>query len=243
MKISAPAVRPHLGLGRTLVVAGLLAASLSACVPLVVGGAAVGGTLLVLDRRTSGAQLEDEGIESRASSRIRDALDARVGERGRVAATSYNRILLLTGQVPTEADRKLAETTAAGVPNVRRVINEIIINAPATFTQRSTDALTTTRVKTALVTEAQVDANAVKVVTELGTVYLMGIVTQAEADKAADVVRNVSGVFKVVKVFELVSPAAIGASGSAAATNTPAGTVPASSPSAAKSTTGGATTP
>lgn len=192
-------------LGRTLVLAGVLAATLSACVPLVVG-TAVGGAWLALDRRTSGAQLEDEGIEARGSNRISDALK----ERGRVNVTSYNRVMLLTGQVTSDADRQLAETTARSVPNVRRVVNDILINPPATFSQRSTDALTSTRVKAVLVGSQSVNSNAVKVTTELGTVYLMGIVTQREADAAAEAARNVGGVLKVVKVFEIISESALG---------------------------------
>ena len=120
-------------LGRTLVLAGVLAATLSACVPLVVG-TAVGGAWLALDRRTSGAQLEDEGIEARGSNRIQEVIK----DRGRVSVTSYNRVMLLTGQVTTDADRQLAENTARTVPNVRRVVNDILINPPATLSQRPT---------------------------------------------------------------------------------------------------------
>ena len=191
-------------LGRTLVLAGVLAATLSACVPLVVG-TAVGGAWLALDRRTSGAQLEDEGIEARGSNRIQEVLK----DRGRVSVTSYNRVMLLTGQVTTDADRQLAENTARTVPNVRRVVNDILINPSATLSQRSTDALTSTRVKGALVGSNQINSNAVKVTTELGTVYLMGIVTQREADAAAEAARNVGGVLKVVKVFEIVPESAL----------------------------------
>ena len=186
---------------RVSVLAALLGSTLSACVPLVVGGAA-GATVLALDRRTSGAQLEDQGIETRGSSRINDALQ----QRGRVSVTSYNRVMLITGQVQADADRELVSSVAAGVPNVRRIVNEVIVNPSATLSQRSVDSMTTTRVKTALVSARSLDANAIKVTTELGTVFLMGIVTQEEADRAAEVARNVGGVLKVVKVFEIISP-------------------------------------
>lgn len=200
----------------------LAATALTACVPILLGGAAVGGTAVALDRRTSGAQLDDQGIEMRTKNRIDEAFAARRSEqKGRVSATSFNRMVLLTGQVPNDADRQLAETTAAAVPNVRRVVNEIIVNPNATFAQRSTDAVTTTRVKAALVT-ANVRANNVKVVTELGTVYLMGIVTQDEANAAAEAARNIGGVLKVVKVFELVGSTAIGGSMEPVQTSAPA---------------------
>ena len=179
----------------------LLMASLTACVPLVIGGAAAGGTLVITDRRTSGAQLEDEGIELRASSRLRNAL----GERAHVNLTSYNRQVLLTGEVPTQQDKQLVEQIVSRVENVAGVVNELAVLGNATLTQRSSDVLVTGRVKAALIDAPDLSANAFKVVTERGTTYLMGRVTQREADRATNLVRATPGVQKVVRIFEVIS--------------------------------------
>lgn len=179
----------------------LLVSSLPACVPLVIGGAAAGGTLVVTDRRTSGAQLEDEGIELRASSRLRNSL----GERAHVNLTSYNRQVLLTGEVPTQQDKQLVEQIVSRVENVSGVINEVAVLGNATLTQRSSDVLVTGRVKAALIDAPDLSANAFKVVTERGTTYLMGRVTQREADRATNLVRATPGVQKVVRIFEVIS--------------------------------------
>ena len=187
---------------RTVVLSGVLVSSLSACVPLVVTGV-VGGLLLATDRRSSGAQLDDEAIELRGSSRISTALQ----NRGSVSVTSYNRVVLLTGQVFTQADRDLVENTARTLPNARYIVNEVAVGYPSSST--AVDALTSTRVKTALVGSRNVQSNAIKVTTENGVVYLMGIVTQQESDRAAAVASGVSGVQKVVKVFEIVGDAAL----------------------------------
>ena len=177
-----------------------LMSSLTACVPLVIGGAAA-GTLVVTDRRTSGAQLEDEGIELRASSRLRSAL----GERAHVNLTSYNRQVLLTGEVPTQQDKQLVEQIVSRVENVAGVVNELAVLGNATLTQRSSDVLVTGRVKAALIDAPDLSANAFKVVTERGTTYLMGRVTQREADRATNLVRATPGVQKVVRIFEVIS--------------------------------------
>ncbi len=179
----------------------LLAGSLTACVPLVVGGAAVGGSLVATDRRTSGAQLEDEGIELRALSRIRST----VGDRAHVNLTSYNRQVLLTGEVPTEQDRQLIEKIVQGVENVNSVVNELAVMSASSLTQRSSDTLVTGRVKANLLDAPDLQSNAFKVVTERGTVFLMGRVTQREASRATDVVRGTPGVEKVIRIFEIIS--------------------------------------
>ena len=199
---SSAAPRRWPGLLRTLVLSGVLVSSLSACVPLVVTGV-VGGILLATDRRSSGAQLDDETIELRGSSRISAALQ----NRGSVSITSYNRVVLLTGQVFSQADRDLVESTVKTLPNVRYIVNEVTVGP--VYPSGTVDALTSTRVKTALVGSRNVRSNAVKVTTENGVVYLMGIVTQQESDRAAEVASGVSGVVKVVKVFEIVSDAAM----------------------------------
>ncbi len=188
-------------LGLNVMLAVTLIASLSACAPVVVGGAAVVGSLVAVDRRTSGAQLEDEGIELRAASRIRENL----GDRVHVNVTSYNRQVLLTGEVPTAQDKQLVEQVVARVDNVRVIVNELGVMGNSSFTQRSNDALITGKVKAALVDARDLYASAYKVVTERGVTYLMGRVTQREADRGTDVARSTSGVQKVVRIFEIIS--------------------------------------
>jgi osmotically-inducible protein OsmY len=174
--------------------------SLSACAPLIVGGA-VTSAFVATDRRTSGAQLDDQGIELRGANRLRDQL----GERGSVSVTSYNRQVLLTGEVASEEDKALVEKTVAGVDNVRSIVNELAVLGASSLTQRSSDTLITGRVKAAMVEARDVYATAFKVVTRRGTVYLMGRVTQREADRATDLTRNTTGVQRVVRVFEIIS--------------------------------------
>lgn len=181
--------------------AATLGGSLTACFPLVAGGALAGGALVATDRRTSGAQLEDEGIELRSMSRLRD----QIGSRARVSVTSYNRQVLLTGEVLNEQDKKLVEQVVSRVENVSSVVNELaIINSP-TLVQRSSDVLVTGQVKALLIDAKDLYVNAFKVVTERGTVYLMGRVTQREADRATEIVRGARGVQKVVRILEIIS--------------------------------------
>ncbi|HEY1104371.1 MAG TPA: BON domain-containing protein [Burkholderiaceae bacterium] len=185
-----------------LLAAAMLASTMTACVPLVLGSAAVGTALVATDRRTSGAQLEDEGIELRSANRLADALG---GDRVHINVTSYNRQALLTGEVPTEQARAQAEQTVARVDNVRSVVNELGVMGTSTLTQRSSDTLVTGQVKAAMIDARDLYPTAFKVVTERGVVYLMGRVTQAEADRVTEVVRGVSGVQKVVRLFETIS--------------------------------------
>lgn len=184
-----------------LSLSGALGVTLSACVPMLMGGAMVGTVLVASDRRTSGAQLEDEGIELRSAGRIREAL----GERAHVNFTSFNRRVLITGEVPTEADREQVEQIVARVENVQSVVNELGVLGNTTLTQRSSDSLVTGRIKAGLVDAKDLMVNAFKVTTERGTVYLMGRVTQREADRAVEIARTTSGVQKVVKVFEIIT--------------------------------------
>ena len=162
-----------------LVFVGLGLGALSACAPVVLGGAMMGG-MVASDRRTSGTQLEDEGIEVRANSRIRD----NVGERVHVNITSYNRQVLLTGEVPSEQDKELVERIISGVDNVRNIVNELAVMGNSTFTQRSSDAIVTGKVKANLIEAKDLFANAFKIVTERGTTYVMGRVTAREARRA-----------------------------------------------------------
>ncbi|WP_293604808.1 BON domain-containing protein [Polaromonas sp. UBA4122] len=181
--------------------AALLSGALTACVPLVVGGAVAGGSMLATDRRTSGTQLEDEGIELRALSRIR----SNVGERGHVSLTSYNRQVLLTGEVPNAQDKQLVEQIVSRVENVNSVVNELAVMGNSSLTQRSSDILVTGNVKARLLDARDLQSNAFKVVTARGITYLMGLVTQREADRATAVVRATTGVQKVVRIFEILS--------------------------------------
>jgi osmotically-inducible protein OsmY len=175
--------------------------SLSACFPLLLGGAVTGGVLVASDRRTSGTQLEDNTIQLKSSNRISDNL----GERVHVNVTSYNRQVLLTGEVPSEQDKQLVEKVVAGVENVRGVNNELAVLGNSTLTQRSSDALVTSRVKANLVEARDLFANAFKVTTERGTVYLMGRVSQREANRATEVVTATSGVQRLVRILEIIS--------------------------------------
>ncbi len=191
--------QPSLRLGAlVLALAGL--GTLSACVPLVMGGAAA-GALVASDRRTSGTQLEDETIELRAASRIR----ADFGTRVRVNVVSYNRQVLLTGEVPNAQDREAVAQLVGKVDNVESVVNELAVQNSPTLTQRSADLLITGRIKAALLDARDLQANSVKVVTERGVAYLMGRVTTREAERVTDIARGVSGVQRVVRIFETIS--------------------------------------
>lgn len=187
----------------TLALATATSALTTACAPLLIGGAMASGALLYTDRRTSGAQLEDQAIEFKAGPRLKEAL----GERAHLNVTSYNRLVLITGEVASEADREAAEKTVAAIENVRTTVNEAAVMGLSSLTARSNDALITSKVKAAFIDNGNIQANAIKVVTERSSVYLMGRVTEKEAEKAAEIARTVSGVQKVVKVFELISEA------------------------------------
>jgi osmotically-inducible protein OsmY len=190
------------GLGRALLASLAISGVLGGCVA-AVGGAMVGGTMMAVDRRTTGTQLDDQTIDIRASN----AITAAMGDRAHVNASSYNRVVLLTGEVPTEADRAKVEAAVSKVENVRAVVNELAVMPNSSFTQQSNDTIITGKVKAAFVDAKELQVASMKVVTERGIVYLMGRVTEAEANAAASVTRTVSGVQKVVKVFEIITPA------------------------------------
>lgn len=208
---------------RLLGMAAALAAStlLGACAPLLVGGAMVGGAMVVADRRTSGTQLEDQTIEFKAASRVREA----VGERGRINVTSYNRMVLLTGEAASDADKEAAEQAVARVENVRATVNELIVlgstGFSSSFANRSHDLILTGKVKATLVDAKDLHANAFKVVTDRSVVYLMGRVTEREATRATDVARSINGVRKVVRVFDVISEAELASGVPAAAASSP----------------------
>ena len=184
----------------SLLAAAALAAGLSACAPLVVGGAVV-GTMMAVDRRTTGTQVEDEGIELRSANRLSELL----GDRGHVNVTSFNRQVLLTGAVPSAQDRQRVEQVVLGVENVRSVVNDLAVAPNTTLGQRSNDTFITGKVRASLVDAQDISANSFKVVTERNIVYLMGRVSQREANRATEIARGVSDVRKVVRVFEIVS--------------------------------------
>ena len=215
-------VMKHLAL--SVAAAALLSGALTACVPLVLGGA-VGGVMVASDRRTSGAQLEDEGIELRALSRIR----SNVGERVHVNLTSYNRQVLLTGEVPNAQDRQLVEQIVSRVENVTSVVNELAVMGHSSLRDRSSDTLVTGNVKARLLDARDLQSNAFKVVTERGTTYLMGRVTQREADRATAVVRGTTGVQKVVRIFEIISEEELASRQPAPAKSQPAAAKPSGS--------------
>ena len=185
----------------SLLAAATLVGSLAACAPLVIGGGAVMGAMGAVDRRTTGTQVEDEGIEMRTASRIREALS----ENAHVNVTSYNRQVLLTGEVPSAADSQKAEQIALAVENVRSVVNDLGVMPGSSLTQRSKDTFITGKVRASLVDAKDLSANAFKVVTERNVVYLMGRVTPREAKRSAEIARGVDGVSKVVRVFEVIS--------------------------------------
>lgn len=181
-------------LGASLLATGCVA-------PVLMGGAMVGSVLVATDRRTSGTQLEDEGIELKAGNRLREQL----GDRVHINVNSYNRIVLLTGEAPTEADRASAERAVAQVENVSRVLNEIAVAGNSSLGSRASDVNLAGKVKLSLVDARDLVSNAFYVVVERGTVYMMGRVTEREAGRAADIARGVSGVHKVVRAFEIIS--------------------------------------
>ena len=197
--MKSPVLKP---LVKAVVSATLLGSliSLSGCFPIFLGGAAT-GAMLATDRRTSATVLEDNTIQLKVSSRISENL----GDRVHIDATGYNRQVLLTGEVPTLQDKQLAEKLAADVDNVRSVINELGVMGNSTLSQRSSDLLVGTRVRARLIDAKDIVANAFKVVTERGVVYVFGRVTAAEAKRATDIIRSVDGVQRMVILWEVIS--------------------------------------
>lgn len=183
-------------------------AALTLCVPFLAGcfgAAAVGvgtGALMLSDRRNSETYVSDEGMEIRAANRITE----KFGDKVHVNVTSYNRMVLLTGEVPSTEIKTEVEKLASGVPNVKSISNELAIAGPSSFGGRSNDSYITSKVKARFVDANKFAANHVKVVTEAGVVFLLGMVTQAEANAAVEITRTTGGVQKVVRVFEVISP-------------------------------------
>jgi osmotically-inducible protein OsmY len=183
-----------------LALCGMTAVSLQGCIEMAVGTAVV-GTLAATDRRTFGAQTEDKAIALKGETRVANLL----GSAGHVSINSFNRRVLLTGEVPSETMKTEVEREIADIAGVQSIVNDLVVAPPSSFTSRSNDTLLTGKVKASLVDAQDISAHTYKVVTERATVYLMGRVTQREGTRAAEIARGVAGVQKVVKVFEYIS--------------------------------------
>lgn len=192
---------------KVLVVSLLLGATalpmLQGCLPVVAASAVSGGALATLDRRSLGTQTDDETVEWKASSRVGEKFSDNV----HLNFTSYNRKVLVTGEVPSEEVKGEIERIVAGIPQVQGVYNELAVAPVTSFSTRSNDSYITTRVKSRFVDSGKFSAVHVKVVTEAGVVYLLGLVTQREADSAIQVARTTSDVKKVVNLLEIISDA------------------------------------
>lgn len=186
---------------RTLILLATLVPVLAGCVGAAVVGAGAAGALIYADRRQAETIMSDEGIAIRASSRISE----KFGDRVHVNINSYNRTVLLTGEVPDADAKAEIEKITAAVPNVKAISNELQIGVPTSLQSRSNDSYLTSKVKARFVDANQFAANHVKVVTENGVVYLMGMVKQREAASAVEIARTTAGVLKVVRVFEVIS--------------------------------------
>ncbi len=173
---------------------------LQGCVGIAVGGAAA-GALLIDDRRTTGVYVEDENIEWKALAVINDRYKS-----SHVNSTSFNQKVLLTGEAPAEDVKKAIEESVKSIPSVREVANELQVAGNSSLASRGNDSIITSNVKARMVGNGKFSTNHVKVVTEAGTVYLMGLVTQGEGEAAVDIARSTSGVSRVVKVFEYIPP-------------------------------------
>jgi osmotically-inducible protein OsmY len=185
----------------SLIGAAALCSGLTGCAPLLVGGAAMGGAMVVTDRRSSGVQLEDETIELKAGQRVRAA----VGERSHVNVTSYQRQVLLSGEVYNEADKTAIEVAIGKIDGVKSVVNDLAVMWPSSTSERSRDLLLAGKIKATFVDAAGLSSNAFTIVTERGVVYLMGRVTEEEATRAIDLARAVPGVVKVVRLVDVIT--------------------------------------
>lgn len=185
-----------------LAVALVMAASVcaSGCVPILVGGAAAGSAVVAVDRRAADVQIADERIELQASSRIGELAK----DNGHINVASFNRQVLITGEVPTQELKQKAEQIAAGVSEVKVVFNELQVGPSTSFASRSNDSYLTSAVKARFVSDGKFNPLHVKVVSEDGAVYLMGLVTRTEGDDATRIARYTSGVKRVVRLFEYI---------------------------------------
>lgn len=188
-------------LARAAVALALALPLLQGCFPLAVTGVGA-AALMAADRRTTGTYIEDEGIELKSLAALRD-----VNSRGaHVNATSFNRRVLLTGEVPTDELRAKAEEAVRALPNVANVTSELQVAGASSLASRGNDALITSNVKVRMLNNPKFNVNHIKVVTEANTVYLMGLVTPEEGDAAVEIARTTQGASRVVKVFEYIKP-------------------------------------
>ena len=178
---------------------------MSACAPMLVGGAFLGTVNVATDRRTAETQFVDEAIELRVLNRLITSTN----NKGRVSAVSYGRQVLLLGEVPSAEDKVVAERVAASVDNVQRVISELKVMPNASAGQRSQDALITKRIQTTLIGTKDLVSSAFKITTNQSTVYVLGVVTQREADRVIAIARTTSGVKQVVNMVDLISEATL----------------------------------
>jgi len=182
------------------VFAALTCLSMTGCAPLLIG-TAVGGALVVTDRRTSGAQVEDKGLDLKISTRIREVL----GNNVHINVNAYNRVILLTGEVPNTAVSEQAEGLAATTENTKSVINELVIAGTSSLSSRANDIWLEGKVKATLIDARDLQSNAFKITVERGEVFLMGMVTEREANRAAALAASVKGVHKVVRLFHILT--------------------------------------
>ncbi|MBK9161455.1 MAG: BON domain-containing protein [Nitrosomonadales bacterium] len=176
----------------------MLSTTLQGCFPVIAAGVGA-GVMMATDRRTSGAYVEDEAIETKAFDRIGKQYK---GSLVHANVTSFNRNVLITGEVPDAETRTAIGRIVAGIDNVRNISNELVVSGPSSLTSRSSDSLITSDVKLRFVHDKRFNADHVKVVTENGTVFLMGIVKRAEADIATEITSTTGGVQRVVRLFE-----------------------------------------
>jgi len=178
--------------------------ALQGCTAAVVGTGVGTGTAMAYDRRTAGTVLDDQIIELKAWNALEE--DQELSSQSHISVTSFNNVVLLTGETPSEALRERAEAIVRGVPKVRHVHNELTLSAPSAILSRSGDTWITSKVKSAMLATEGVPGTRIKVVTANGTVYLMGLVTREEAEAATETVRRIGGVQRVVKLFEYIEP-------------------------------------
>ena len=185
-----------------LVLGATILPTLQGCFPIVAAGVTT-GVMATMDRRSVGTQTEDESLEWKSASRVSEKL----GDKAHLNFTSFNRKVLMTGEVPSQDAKSEAEHLVSGVTNVQGVYNELAVGPASTYSNRSNDSYITTKVKSRSVDSGKFNPVHVKVVSEAGTVFLLGMVTQVEADAAINVARTTSGVRKVVNLLEIITPA------------------------------------
>jgi osmotically-inducible protein OsmY len=189
--------------GATLAAALAAGLLLSGCAQLLISGASMGATAMYTDRRTPGLQVEDHSVEFTASGRVHDV----IGDRGHVTVTSYNRVVLITGEVPTDADRVAVEQAVARMEGVRSLVNQLAVMPVSAVSTRLNDLMLLGKIKVTYADAKDLQVNAFKVVVDRSTAYLMGRVTEREAARATDLARRIPGVQRVVRVFNIVTDA------------------------------------